>query len=207
MFVTEAYAEETTTAPAGAQPAAGAAPAAGEAVHSETGVPHEAAHEGGFPPFDSTYFAGQLLWLAITFGLFYMFISRVATPRIGGILEARRDRISRDLAEAGKMKEEADAAVAAYETELATARKNALEIGNKARDEGKAKAEADRKVAEAGLDGKLKDAERRISDLRASGMKEVGKIAEDTAAAILTQLTGGKFSASEIANAIKSVKG
>ena len=113
----------------------------------------------------------------------------------------------RDLAEAAKAKEEADAAVAAYETDLATARKNALDIGNKARDAAKAKAEADRKAAEAGLDGMLKSAESRISDLRASGMKEVGKIAEDTASAILTQLTGGKFSASEIANAIKTVKG
>jgi F-type H+-transporting ATPase subunit b len=182
-------------------------PATGGAVNTETGVPHEAAHEGGFPPFDSTYFAGQLLWLAITFGLFYMFISRIASPRIGGILEARRDRISRDLAEAAKAKEEADAAVAAYESDLATARKNALDIGNKARDEAKAKADADRKAAEAGLEGKLADAEKHIADLRASGMKEVGKIAEDAASAILAQLTGGKFSASEIATAIKSVKG
>ena len=212
MFVTKANAEEAK--PAAGTPEAGATPAAeathgaaGETHNTETGVAHEGEHGGVFPPFDTTSFASQLLWLAITFGLFYLFISRVASPRIGGILEARKDRIARDLAEAAKAKEEADAAVAAYETDLATARKNALDIGNKARDAAKAKAEADRKAAEAGLDGMLKSAESRISDLRASGMKEVGKIAEDTASAILTQLTGGKFSASEIANAIKTVKG
>lgn len=213
MFVTQALAEEAKPAAEAQNGAAqhGAAPAAegahGETHNTETGVAHDAGHSGAFPPFDATSFASQLLWLAITFGLFYMFISRIAAPRIGSILETRRDRIARDLAEAAKAKEEADGAVAAYETELASARKNALEIGNKARDEAKAKAEADRKVAEAGLEGKLADAEKRIADLRASGMKEVGKIAEDAATAILTQLTGGKFSASEIASAIKSVKG
>lgn len=216
MFVTKALAEEAKPAAEaqhgetqpGAVPAAeGAHGAAGETHNTETGVAHDGGHSGVFPPFDATSFASQLLWLAITFGLFYLFIRRVAAPQIGSILETRRDRIARDLAEAAKAKEEADGAVAAYETELATARKNALEIGNKARDEAKAKAEADRKAAEAGLEGKLADAEKRIADLRASGMKEVGKIAEDTASAILGQLTGGKFSASEIANAIKSVKG
>ena len=201
MFVTEALAEETTTAPA-------AAGTAGETVHTETGVAGEGGHESGvFPPFDPSSFASQLLWLAITFGLFYMFISRLASPRIASILETRRDRITRDLAEAAKAKEEADAAVVAYEQELATARKNAVDIGNKARDEAKAVVEADRKASEAVLEAKIAESEKQIAAVRASGMKEVGKIAEDTVSAILAQLTGGKASASDIAAAIKSVKG
>ena len=211
MFVTEALAATTTKAvsSAGTAGEAGHTPAAaGEAVHTETGVPGGEAHGGGvFPPFDSTSFPSQLLWLAITFGLLYMFISRLASPRIASILETRRDRISRDLAEAAKMKEEADGAVAAYEQELAAARKNAIDIGAKARDEAKGVAETERKAAEAKLEAKLAEAEKRISEVRASGMREVGKIAEDTASAILGQLTGGKFSAADIAAAIKSVKG
>ncbi len=201
MFVTEALAEETTTAPATA------APAAGETVHTETGVASEGGHAEVFPPFDPASFPSQLLWLALTFGLFYLFISRLASPQIASILETRRDRISRDLAEAAKMKEEADGAVAAYEQELANARKNAVDIGNKARDEAKAVVEADRKASESVLEAKLVDAEKRIAAVRTSGMQQVGKIAEDTASAILAHLTGGKVSATEIANAIKSVKG
>ncbi len=48
------------------------------------------------------------------------------------------------------MKEEADASVAAYEQELAAARKNAADIGNKAREEAKAKADAERKLLKPG---------------------------------------------------------
>ncbi len=75
--------------------------------------PTKARHGSGvFPPFDSTHFASQLLWLAITFGLFYLLMSKVIIPRIGGILETRHDRIAQDLDEASRLKGEADAAIA-----------------------------------------------------------------------------------------------
>ena len=104
MFVAEAFAQ--TTEPPAAD------------THAGTQVPGGEAH-GEFPPFDTTHYPSQLLWLAITFGLFYLFLKRVALPRIGGILEVRRDRIAHDLDTAARMKEEADEAVAAYEQELA----------------------------------------------------------------------------------------
>ncbi|MCE3544037.1 hypothetical protein LXJ56_28060, partial [Escherichia coli] len=63
----------------------GASDAHATTTHSETGV----AHKGVFPPFDSSHFASQLLWLALTFAFFYLFLSRVVLPRIGGIIETR----------------------------------------------------------------------------------------------------------------------
>ena len=59
-----------------------------------------ARRHGAFPPFDPSTFPSQILWLAITFGLFYLFLKRVVLPRIGGILEVRRDRIAQDLDQA-----------------------------------------------------------------------------------------------------------
>ena len=66
-------------------------------------------------------------------------MSRVALPRIGSILEERDNRIAGDLAEAGRLKEESDAAIAAYEQALAEARQNAHAIAQKARDAAKAR--------------------------------------------------------------------
>src|SRR6478752_5809114 len=115
MFVTSAYAQ---TAPAATDPHA---KPAGE-VHTETGAAHGGEHGGGvFPPFDSTHFSSQLLWLVITFGLFYLLMKKVIVPRVGGILEHRHDRIAQDLDEAARLKAEADAAVETYEKELAAA--------------------------------------------------------------------------------------
>src|SRR6476620_9482015 len=151
MFVTPAFAQET-------------APAANETLleHAETG--------GNFPPFDPTHFPSQILWLAITFGLFYLFLNKVVLPRIGGILEVRRDRIAQDLDQAARMKEEADAAVAAYEQELAEAKANANTIGQKARDKARADADAERKRIEGELKGKLEKAEANIASIKAKAM-------------------------------------
>lgn len=197
MFVTSAFAQESA-------PAADTSHAATEGdTHSGTSVPAEP--HGTFPPFDPATFPSQLLWLAITFGLFYLFLKRVAMPRVAGIIEVRNDRITQDLDQASKLKGEADAAVAAYEQELAAAKTKANAIGQQAGDAAKAEAETARKKVEAALDEKLGEAEARISSIKADAMKEVGSIAEDTASAIVEALVGGKVSKAEIAAAVKSV--
>ena len=112
-------------------------------------------------------------------------MSRVALPRIGGILETRNNRIAGDLAEAGRLKQETDAAVAAYEQALAEARQNAHGIGQKARDAAKAAADADRKRIEAELQGKLDAAETRIGEVKSRRYGEVDAIANDAAEAIV----------------------
>lgn len=196
MFVTPGYAEE-------AAPAAGDSHAAEGGAHTEAGAGHGAS-TGPFPPFDPSTFPSQLLWLAITFGLFYLFLKNAVLPRVGSILEVRRDRIAQDLDQASRMKEEADAAIAAYEQELAEARNKANAIGQQARDGAKADAETARKQVEAGLDNKLAEAEGRIASIKAAAMKEVGTIAADTATAIVEQLVGGKADKAAIVDAVKA---
>jgi F-type H+-transporting ATPase subunit b len=192
MFVTPAYGQE-------------AAPAAGD-VHAGTEVPHDAGHEGGgFPPFNPATFPSQILWLAITFGLFYLFLKQVIMPRLQGILDTRSGRIAADLDQAAKLKEEADAAVAAYEQALAEARTNAHAIGQQARDEAKAEADEARKKVEAGLEKKLAEAEKRIATIKAGAMKDVGSIAETTAQAILERLVG-KADKAQVSAAVKAAR-
>ncbi|PWJ85472.1 F-type H+-transporting ATPase subunit b [Pseudaminobacter salicylatoxidans] len=188
MFVTPAFAQEGS-------------PALDEThslEHAETG--------GQFPPFDPSHFPSQILWLAITFGLFYIFLKKVVLPRVGGILEVRRDRIAQDLDQAALMKSEADAAVAAYEQELAEAKSKANAIGQQARDGAKADADAKRKGVEAGLEQKLAEAESRIAAIKTAAMKEVGTIAEDTTAAIVQELIGGKADKASVAAAVKAAR-
>jgi F-type H+-transporting ATPase subunit b len=190
MFVTSAFAQET-------------APAAAEGdTHAGTAVPAE-GHET-FPPFNAATFPSQILWLIITFGLFYLFLKRVVIPRVGSIIDVRNDRISQDLDHAARLKGEADAAVAAYEQELAEAKANANKIGQQANDAAKAGAESTRKTLEAELEKKLAEAEASIASIKAKAMKEVGTIAEDTTSAIVEALVGGKSDKAEIAAAVKS---
>lgn len=190
MFVTAAFAQE--------------APAE---THTETGAAGHAAGEAHFPPFDSNLFASQVLWLAVVFVLFYMFMEKAVVPRIGGILENRRDRIASDLDEASRLKDESDAAVAAYEQELAEARNKASSIAQKANDKAKAEAEAERAEVEAELARKTEEAEQNIAAIKAKALGEVGSIAEDTTAAIVERLIGATVSKAEVASAISAADG
>lgn len=193
MFITNAWAASDSAAKT-------------DETHSSTQTVPGAEQGGSFPPFDTNTFASQLLWLAITFGLFYFIMAKVVIPRISGILEVRKDRISRDLDEANRLKEESDAAIAAYEQELAQARANANDIGQKARDKAKAAADEKREQADAALAKKLAESEAKISDIRAKAMGEVGTIASDVTTSIVKELIGGTLGKADVSKAISSLK-
>lgn len=168
----------------------------------------EVAHgaSGAFPPFDSSSFTSQLLWLAITFGIFYYLMGRVVIPRISGILGVRRDRISRDMDEAQRLKEDSDAALAAYEQELAEARNSAHAIAQQAKDKAKAEADAKRAASEAALNEKLAESEKQIAAIKAQALGEVDGIAADTVSEIVKALVGGSVTKAEITKAVSAVK-
>ena len=104
------------------------------------------------------------------------------------------------------MKAEADAAVAAYEQELAEARAKANAIGQAANNAAKAEAETKRKQVEAELEGKLAKAEKRIAKIKSAALADVSAIAADTATAIVERLIGGKVDKATVDAAVKAVQ-
>ncbi len=153
---------------------------------------HTAAEGGAhtFPPFQGSTFASQLVSLAIAFVALYLIVSRIALPRVGSVLDARQNKIDGDLAEAQKHRDESEAAMRAYEAELAGARSRAQAISAETREKLNAQSEAERKTLEERLAHKLGDAEKTIAATRASAMSNVRGIAADAAASIVQRLTG-----------------
>jgi F-type H+-transporting ATPase subunit b len=151
-------------------------------------------HPGGgkpqFPPFNKETFASQLVWFAIFFIALYVLISRFAIPRLGGIIEARRNRVEGDLAEANRLKEQSDAALKAYEKSLADARTRAQALANETRDKLNAEAEQARRKLEGELNARLAKAEEIIAATKTAAMANVRDIAIDTATAIVHRLIG-----------------
>ena len=151
-------------------------------------------HPGGgkppFPPFNKETFASQLVWLVVFFVALYVIIKRLAIPQIGGIIEARSGKIDGDLAEAKRLKDQSDAALAAYEKSLADARTRAQSLAGETRDKLSAEAEEARKKLEAELNAKLAKAEQTIASTKTAAMTNVQGIAIDTASAIVERLIG-----------------
>jgi F-type H+-transporting ATPase subunit b len=170
-----------------------------------TGAP---AETGPFPPFDPTYFPSTLLWLAITFVALYFILSRLAIPRLNGILEGRSARIEGDIAAAERMKAESEATAARYEKALADARAGGAKIAEAARSKARAAADAKRVEIEASLNAKLVAAEAEIANIKQRALGEVGTIARDAAGAIVKALTGADVTAAEVGDAVtKSMRG
>jgi len=158
-----------------------------------------------FPPLQIETYASQLLWLALTFVALYLLMSRVALPRIGSIIEDRRQRIASDFAEAERLKAESDAASVAYEKSLADARGRAQALANETREREAKAAESARKALDAKLNAQIGEAEKTIAARRSAAMTNVQGIAVDAAAAIIERLTGSAPAGREVEAAVVDV--
>jgi F-type H+-transporting ATPase subunit b len=177
--------------------------AKGTGAHTEADGGH-----GTFPPFDTSTFPSQLVSLVVFFVALYIIASRFALPRVGAVIDARQNKIEGDLSAAQKLKDESEAALKAYESELATARSKAQSISAANREKLNAAAETERKTLEDKLAVKLAESEKSIAATRASAMSNVRGIAADAAGAIVQRLTGTTPDSNAVASAVDaSLKG
>lgn len=171
------------------------------ATQSHTEVPHKS----GFPPFQKETFASQLVWLVVCFVLLYVLMAKVALPRVGSIIDARRNRIDGDLADANRLKLSAEDAMAAYEKALAEARNRAQTMAAETRDKLNAEADKARKALDEQLNVKLAAAEKQIATTKTQAMTNVRTIAIDAAGAIVARLIGSAPGESSVAGAVDAV--
>jgi F-type H+-transporting ATPase subunit b len=184
-----------------ANSAQGAAPPAQAEVGHDSGGGH-----ANFPPFETSTFPSQLFWLALAFGALYYYMSKRFLPAVGGVIEARRARIAKDLDEATAMQQKADAAAAAHQKQLADARAKAEALAQSTRDQLAAEAEARRKSVENELAAKLSASEGQIAASRSQAMSNVAAIAKETTGAIVERLIGKPADANVVADAVDAVK-
>ncbi|HKD21092.1 MAG TPA: hypothetical protein VKB71_03720 [Rhizomicrobium sp.] len=173
--------------------------------HATTTGTTQPAKGAGFPPFDTTTFPSQFVWLAITFSVLFVVLWRVAGPRIGGTITARKGQVAGDLAQAETHRKDAESAQAAYEAALAEARKRAHALADENRKRIHGEIDAAKAQAETEAQKAMAEAESRIQATRASAIAQVAKTAEDAAIAIVAHLTGETVKAEDARAALGSV--
>ena len=156
---------------------------------------------GGLPQFDLTMWPGQAAWFLIFFVIILVMMSRVFVPRIGGTIKEREGKISGDVRDARRLKEEADAQVASAQAEMAQARGQALRVAADARAKAQAELAAQLATQDAKFAATAAEAEGRIGAAREAAMVHLDEIARDAARAIVTKLTGKAPSAAELSAA------
>jgi F-type H+-transporting ATPase subunit b len=153
---------------------------------------------GGLPQFDFQWWPGQIAWFLVMFLIVLAFVRLFAAPRVGGTIDARADKISGDIADARRLKDEAETQATAAAAETAQARAAAQRVAAEAR--AKAQAEVSARLAEE--EAKLAEtgavAEARIAKARDAAMANVAAIAGDAAGQIVAKLTGRAATPAEL---------
>jgi F-type H+-transporting ATPase subunit b len=159
---------------------------------------------GGLPQMCVESFVPQISWLTLSFILLYVVMARVILPRIGGVLEERRDKIADDLDKAQSLKKSADDALKAFEAALAQARGRAQAIAKETGD--KLRAETDRLKAEveAKLSRDATAAEARINETKNAALANLGQLASDVAGVVVSHLLGTQADGAALSRAVEA---
>ena len=173
------------------------------ATHEGATAPAPGGGTGGLPQFDLAMWPGQMAWLLIVFVVVLAVMSRIIVPRIGGTISEREGKIQGDVAEAWRLKREAEAQAAAVAAETAQARAHAQRVAAEARAKAQAEVAAKLGAEEAKLAEEASVAEARIAKARDAAMANVAAIASETAGAIVGKLTGRTATAAELTTAAK----
>jgi F-type H+-transporting ATPase subunit b len=128
-------------------------------------------------------------WVLISFLIFAGIVLYLKVPALlGRALDARAARIAKELEEARKLREEAQALLAEYQGKQREAAKLAEDIVAQARRDAEAEAaEARRKLAEM-VERRSKMAEQKIAQAEAQALKEVRAAAAELAIAAATRI-------------------
>ena len=178
--------------------------------HGEAAAHTEVAHEesGGMPQFDTTTFANQFVWLAISLVAVYFILAKIGLPRIGSVLEQRSNTIQRDLDRAAELKSKAQQAEENYQQALIDARSKANAIAEDAKAKAQAKLDAAIEKADAELEKQAKASAKKIADMQKDADKSVAEIAKDVSAAVMEALSPSGADAKAInASVTKLLKG
>ena len=149
----------------------------------------------GLPQLDITTWPNQLFWLIVTFGVGYVIMSRLITPRIGGVLEQRGKTIQNDLARAKEAEAEAQEMRSAYEASLDEARAKGAEAASKA-----AEAELTAKLAK-----KTKTAETKLAKIRDEALASINDVASEVTQDAVLAVTGMKVTKAEATKSVSKL--
>src|SRR5262245_47334556 len=171
-----------------------------------TETPSAGHGENNFPPFDPVNFTPELIWLALSFGVLYLLMAKIALPRVQSILGARADKISSDIADADGLRAKAEQASAAHDKLIADAKSEALALAKETHAKLLAETESRRIALESELNAKLAASEQQIVEMKARAMSNVEEIASEAAAAIVQRITGKPADPQGIARAVGALK-
>jgi F-type H+-transporting ATPase subunit b len=157
------------------------------------------------------FFGKPESWVLVSFLLFVALMIYLKVPAmVAKMLDERAARIAKDLDEAKKLREEAQALLDSYKGKRAEAEKEAAAIVAQAKSDAEEYAEEARKKLADSIERRTKQAEQKIAQAEAAAVKDVRNVATELAIAAAAKLSAeaakGTKGAALIEQSIAAVK-
>lgn len=137
-------------------------------------------------------YQSQWFWLLLTLGAIYFFVGRGIVPKVEATVDQRDSQISADLAEAERLRAEADATEQAWRARINEAHAEAQARAHDAKDRSLRDTEKRVGAADKKLAAKTEQAARALEEARQSALAEIESLATEAARDIVAKLTGAK---------------
>jgi F-type H+-transporting ATPase subunit b len=157
-----------------------------------------AAESGGMPQLNPEFWISQIFWLAITFGVLYVVLSKLILPKISANLEIRKSQILENIEAAEKQREESELKIVEYKKKIENSRNEAKNYFKQAREKIVKDINLKKEVLDKELNKEIQKAESEIQELKDKAPEKISKIAVETSADLLQQLIGAEVNSSSI---------
>jgi F-type H+-transporting ATPase subunit b len=139
-------------------------------------------------------YQSQWFWLLLVLGAIYFFVGRGIVPKVEATVDARDAQIAADLAEAERLRAEADASEETWRARMNEAHEAAHAAAASAKAEAAGDAAKRLAAADQRLAKKAAEAATALDAARASALAEIESVAVEAAQGIVAKLTGAKVS-------------
>ncbi|HEY5647942.1 MAG TPA: F0F1 ATP synthase subunit B, partial [Nitrospiria bacterium] len=127
--------------------------------------------------FETHFLSSLLFWSVVSFGILMVLLNKYALPAIMEMLDQREKKIKDNLADADRLKKEAQDLLSQYEGKLKAVHQEGQEILENARKQAQEQLEDNEKRVKQDTDRMLADAKSEISRDKQKALQDVQKAA------------------------------
>jgi F-type H+-transporting ATPase subunit b len=157
-----------------------------------------AAESGGMPQLNPEFWISQIFWLALTFGILYVVLSKLILPKISANLELRKSEIQENIEAAENQRQSSESKILEYNNIVSKSKLKAKNIFKDAREKVLKDIISKKKNLDNQIDDEVKKAEQEIRLLKKTAPEKINKIAIETSSELIKKLIGADVNNSSI---------
>ena len=156
------------------------------------------AESGGMPQLNPEFWVSQIFWLTLTFGILYIFLSKIILPKISANLELRKSQIQENIEAAEKQRASSESKLREYEDIILKSKLEAKNIFKDAREKVLKEINSKKENLDSQINLEIKKVEKEIEIFKKNAPERINKIAIETSSELAKKLIGAEINNSSI---------